>query len=504
MSKNKYEKIFKRPALLFFAGYFILSCFIFDDYGISWDEPFQRSLIGATNCHFIKTGDASELLDGIDKYHGPAVEILLYTAEKFSGITDTRHIYLLRHFLCFLIFFCCLICFYFLSLKIFKDPRWAILACSMLLFSPRIFAEVYYNSKDIPFLGFFIAGSYSMLLYLEKQSFIRAVIHGLCCGVLIDIRIIGILLPILTLVLWFLQSGIRKKTILAFIISCLCFIIIFWPVLWLNPVYHFISAFKQMSHYIWDGEVLYFGKFVSARELPWHYIPVWMCITTPIIFILFFISGIIFTLKNPLKNFRKNITFPAFLIAGLAPIVVIILLNAVVYDSWRHVFFVYPFFVLIAISGCMELSDVLKQKKLKYIPVALAWLGIVLSLGFIWKNHPFQNVYFNPLAGKNIRQNFELDYWGLSYRQGLEYILANDSSKHIIIQVENAPGVENMDILEIGDRKRIIYTGQQKEANYFLSNFRYHPADYTFGSSIYRIEVGNEKIMEVIQLKKQP
>ena len=47
------------------------------------------------------------------------------------------------------------------------------------------------------------------------------------------------------------------------------------------------------------------------------------------------------------------------------------------------------------------------------------------------KDHPHQNVYFNFLAGKNIQTKFELDYWGLSNKQALEYILKNDS-KNII------------------------------------------------------------------------
>ena len=46
------------------------------------------------------------------------------------------------------------------------------------------------------------------------------------------------------------------------------------------------------------------------------------------------------------------------------------------------------------------------------------------------KNHPFQFVYFNKFAGKNVASNFELDYWGTSNKSVLKYIINNDSKKY--------------------------------------------------------------------------
>ena len=42
------------------------------------------------------------------------------------------------------------------------------------------------------------------------------------------------------------------------------------------------------------------------------------------------------------------------------------------------------------------------------------------------RNHPFQNVYFNNFLSHDeqyLRKNFEMDYWGTSYKQALEYVL---------------------------------------------------------------------------------
>ena len=49
---------------------------------------------------------------------------------------------------------------------------------------------------------------------------------------------------------------------------------------------------------------------------------------------------------------------------------------------------------------------------------------LIIFKNFYWmySNHPFQNVYFNILAGKKFNERFEMDYWGISNKNALEYI----------------------------------------------------------------------------------
>ena len=44
----------------------------------------------------------------------------------------------------------------------------------------------------------------------------------------------------------------------------------------------------------------------------------------------------------------------------------------------------------------------------------------------MYKNHPHQNVYFNFLAGKNFNERFEMDYFGVSNKRALEYIVEQE------------------------------------------------------------------------------
>lgn len=498
----KYENIFKKGAYIFFMLFFIWGCFAFPDYGISIDEGVSRMQNGEVNYNFIKTGVAGDLLSTNEKYHGPAYELFLFTVEKIFNVTEYRDIYLLRHGLTFLTFFISVVFFYFIGLKVFKSHVAALFGCIILVISPRIFAESFYNSKDLPMLSFCIIASYTMFLFLERQTIWMALIHAACCAFVIDIRLTGLLLPFITVYMFVFQSKKQILPVFLFLFYTIIFIIAFWPVLWLDPISHFISAFKQMSNYQ-GGEVFYMGNYVSTLNLPWHYLPVWIMITTPVFYILLFITGMFFFIKNSFIDFFSTLPIQSFLIMFSAPILVVIFLNSTVYDAWRHVYFIYPYFLLIAVYGSIQIVRVLKNNKSILIISSISAFSILSVLFYMVKNHPFQNVYFNSLAGKNLRQNFELDYWGLSYRQGLEYILATDKSEKIYIEADPVFQFCQMNALIIRpeDRKRIVFTYDRSSADYFLSNFRWHPGDFNFGKSVYQINVGDEKIMEVLKLK---
>ena len=67
------------------------------------------------------------------------------------------------------------------------------------------------------------------------------------------------------------------------------------------------------------------------------------------------------------------------------------------------------------------------------ITILLAFLTFTGPLIDIINLHPHQQVYFNPLAGKDPMENFEGDYWGASMRQGLEWIMENDNRDSLTI-----------------------------------------------------------------------
>ena len=169
----------------------------------------------------------------------------------------------------------------------------------------------------------------------------------------------------------------------------------------------------------------------------------------------------------------------------LLPLLAVIGLHSVLYDGWRHLYFVYPALLLVALRGWVLVWQWLCAGRLRYAPMALL-VGTGLAMGTttyqMVKAHPNQQVYFNYLAGPNVATAYELDYWGLSFRQGLEYVAAHDARPHIIIMTnaEVTPVARlNLLMLPAVDRQRLHFTESEREANYFISNYRWHPGPYS-------------------------
>ena len=98
------------------------------------------------------------------------------------------------------------------------------------------------------------------------------------------------------------------------------------------------------------------------------------------------------------------------------------------------------------------------------------------------------------------KERFELDFWGLSYRKALEYILENDQDSTIKVFVANSPGISNAYILPKSQRDRLVFVQHPQEAKYFLSNYRWHKHEYSLANEFYSVKVGGAKIMAVYKL----
>ena len=101
---------------------------------------------------------------------------------------------------------------------------------------------------------------------------------------------------------------------------------------------------------------------------------------------------------------------------------------------------------------------------------------------------------------KEVKQRFELDYWGLSYRKALEFIVKTDPSPVIHIYAENPPGRANATILPAADGTRLVFVPTVSEADYFVADFRHHKDDYGFKTEVYSLSIGNAKVMVAYKL----
>lgn len=495
-SWNKY-------VLLFFVIYLAIGLLIYKDYGISWDEPDQRQ-IGYVNFNFVFRG-SNDLVNFTNRDYGSFFEVPLVALERALNLKDPTIIYQTRHLITFLFFYFSVIAFYFLGKIVFKSDPKALIGCVLLVLSPRIFADSFYNSKDTPFLSMFIFSTLSLFLLLKrKNSWKILIIHSLTTAALISTRVLGIEMVGITLLALLASSVSTKqiKLILTYLILTALLTITSWPLLWLNPL-NFFYSFNSLANFRFQSNlpVLYFGQYISPFKLPWHYIPVWIAVTTPMTYLVGFLLGTYLLIKQLLSqhNFRKT-GQPCELVVLLEvilPIIAVIILRSTLYDGWRHLYFIYPFLILLAVKG------------LSYFPkvfLILITVEVATVVIFMVQYHPYQNLYFNLPLSLNmqfVRKNFELDYWGLSYRKALEFIVKNDSSERIPILVANNPGNSNSLMLDQVDRQRLQYLpdGDLTNAKYFVSNYRWHIDDYGYGQEVYNFQIGGAKIISVYKLK---
>jgi hypothetical protein len=514
---------------IFFLGFLGLGLLVFKDYGIPWDEEVQVQ-VGLYNHLYIFQGDQT-LLTYENRYYGAIFELLLFWGQVKLAIP--------RHLGVFLIFFAGVIVFYALARRLFQKPWWSLLATVAFIASPRIFADSFYNSKDIPFLFTAVLAVFSLILLgdtlvkrgCKASAILAACLHTLASAVFISTRVPGLMIIPLSLLVFFILMiktpdlrGRLAVIAVGYLVITTGLTILLWPILWHNPWGEFINAFNQMSRYPWNRTMLYMGNFIYASSLPWHYLPVWIGITTPLMVLAGFMLGLFNGIFNLSKlTFTGKKANPPSSSVGLSPWVVWMIIAAwlvvpvssiyafhsIIYDGWRQMYFIYPTILLVAVKGIKFAFERILQiagsrQWLRSCMVLLMLVGLAEPTWFMIRYHPFQNVYFNILAGErsSLRQRFELDYWGLSYKQAIDAILTHDPRDEIKISVANPPGFFYVnDGLPAALKRRIIKVRDPKEADYFVSNFRWHPDDYELGEVFYTINICSTKIMEVYKIQ---
>ncbi len=491
----------------------------FRDYGINWDEPVHQWR-GQAVLDYILKGDRRLIDSEIQRSYGPFPDIILAAVERaFGNPPDTRSLYLSRRLMLFLIFYLGVVFFFLLGKKIYQSWIIGLLGSLFLVLSPRIFAHSFHNAKDIPLMAAMVIAFYTLVRYIEKPSGGRLAVHALACAVATEVRIIGILSFCLTgaAFLFLIWENRKEKTkVLRFLKQAAVFgplyialIVLLWPTLWENPVGRFIDIIHFSTNLPWGGMLLYGGQFFRDGELPWHYIPVWIAVSTPLLYLGLSVLGVFgfFTdfIGRRRSGHERRIPEYLILLWFFVPPLLTILFQVHTFDEWRHLFYIYPALLLIGLGGLSTATEAARKflpakngLPARFISAALVLIilgGTVPVALFMVRNHPHENIYFNRLAGRDmaaIGQKFELDYWGNSYKQGLEYILRMDPRKVITVAVDNRPGEFNAMILPRDERRRLVCIlplaldiAQNPEIQSFVDR---HPGRYS-------LRAGNDKLI---------
>jgi len=514
---------------VFFLVLLAIGLGTYRDYGISWDEPLAR-FRGAVTLKYVAKCLAPSLLTSaadhvpsLNEYpqraYGVAFEAPAVALEVMLGIHDKKNVFMFRHLLTFLVAVAGIYAVKRMADRRFSDWRIGLLAALFLVLTPRLFAESFYNSKDVVFMAVFAIAMNTTIAFVLKPSLKTALLHALASAVAIDIRMMAIIVPAATVAILIvrllkreLPTPLACRALAVYLPVASILVIAMWPWLWSSPIANFVQALGNVSKDYWDDEVLYMGRFIRSTELPWHYIPVWISITTPVLYLGLFLVGAFNTLRQiasrsaGLWKGDEELQDAVFFGLFATPIAAVILVHPVLYDGWRHLYFIYPAFLLLAIKGWVSLwSNDWVWSVRKSLLAAVTAISLIYTAAWMWKVHPFQNVYFNIFAGTNLRSRYDLDYWGLANRKALEYILKNDHSETIDVRGIHTPVREAFNMIDEPDKKRLRYG--QEPTRYIVTSYRQekdlddtkYAEDYDL---FYQIKVDDEIILSVFRRKR--
>ena len=536
-ARNKLTQLFCVATV--FAAILFFGCKIYSDYGIPSDEEIERvngivSLNYVGKLFGIQSIQKSESLVAFshlnlasykDRDYPVLFNLPAAMLERLFHINDEKAIYLFRHLLVFLISVLGIYVIYRLGELRFSSWKMGLIPVAFFLFSPRFFAESFYNSKDLVFLTFFCIASFTLFKLILQPSYRWAFLHAVATALAINVRIMGILMVFITLacILLKLYQGhgkdIRRYSGITFVyVLIMAFLTVaLWPWLWENPVGHLIQGFKNMSLFSrGPQDVFFMGAVHQTRALPWYYIPAYIVLTTPLLITVLFSLGTLNTVVSMFRGGRQflkpseNLQDLIYLTLILIPIAAVIILNSVLYDGWRQIYFIYPAMLILATKGLADLLNFRVMRK--YLAAKLCTLLLVvyslISAGYwMYVAHPFQNTYFNILAGQDWIKNFEVDYWGLSNRQALEYLASVNAGDQIYVASETVPPLDlALKSLPEHDRNRIIVVNGIDKAQYVINNYRFNFRDYEAQGGykkILDIKAGGEVINSIyVKVKK--
>ena len=148
----------KLYSFLFFFVIFTIGLNSVDDYGATLDDQFYFQ--NGLNAYSYAKNNILSFLNilianqsaGTFNEWPTTFELILVFISDILNLNDLNKIYLLGHYLNFTIFFLSLILLFRLINKRFNSTIMSYIGISALFLSPRIFAEAYYNWRDIFFL----------------------------------------------------------------------------------------------------------------------------------------------------------------------------------------------------------------------------------------------------------------------------------------------------------------------------------------------------------------
>jgi len=258
-----------------------------------------------------------------------------------------------------------------------QNRMYGLLAMVMLFVSPRFFAESIYNHKDLAQVTLWLGMMWFCLLWLRDRQYRWAIMTGVVAGLAINMRFASAMCYFVCGVVYcgtiLYERRNYLKGALQGVASVAAFLLVLFlttPGSWDGLIGYFGYCLSKSAAFPWGGSVLFIGEYIKGTELPWYYLPCMIAITTPVLFSIFFIYGNVtacfgVSRENHTKRVKiySTINSDILLLLGITylPFLTYLVMKPVLYNGWRHYYFLYGMIIIWAVLGFYHL--ICKNKK---------------------------------------------------------------------------------------------------------------------------------------------
>src|SRR6516164_3968221 len=425
------SRIFDRLAVVVLGVVGIVALLTFRDYGLSWDD-YTHSEYGGLLLKFYLSGLRDQrALSWVNLYYyGGGFDLLAALAAKLLPLTlfETRRLMGAAVGVLGL----------FGTWRIGRrvgGPAAGLTALVLLATCPLYYGHMFMNPKDSPFavaMAIFLLGLVRVLEEYPRLSIASGALLGAGFGLSLGSRIMGAFGAIEAFAalafIFALESrarGIRSAgaRLAAFALALVPAIVLAYAVMafvwpWsvaepLNPL-RAVEYFSRFFEKPWQE--LFDGGLIPVPDMPRSYVPTLFALKLPIIFSVLGFGGAAGALAAPL------------------PLVVTIALRPAMYNGIPHFVFVLPPLAVLGGRATVPLVEI-AARRLRVPPVAAALvfaLGVAVPVVEMVRLHPYEYTAFNWLSGglAGARDRYMLDYWGLSFKQASQALLARLAERH--------------------------------------------------------------------------
>ena len=404
-------------------------------YGMTWDEEFHNTYGEYVLAWFESGFKDHRSLDYKNSYiYGALFDVVALLFARISplGLYEDRHLVN--------------VAFGILALAgtwrlgtLILGARGGVLAMGLTVLTPMFYGHTFNNPKDIPFATLFVWTLYYLYESARPLPAVstRATIK-LCValGAMLAARPGGIFFVAYIVVWWSFslwRAGAARREVHRAIgalvlvgLGAWVLMLSLWPWGQVNPIIHPLAGIAIASRFSYAMTTLFNGQQVPALHPPLSYLPTWFSLQLPEIYLVALMAGILGLLFSRHRRPRPELAFLGFVV--LFPVATAMILRSTLYDAVRHFLFVIPPLAVLAAAG---LESGLRQSVPRIVRIAIATAAVAaaaLTARDMIVLHPYESLYFNRLiAGglPGVSGRFETDYWGISYREALDWVESN-------------------------------------------------------------------------------